>query len=123
MAQHPCSSCGRLVNPSVPCPYCGAENSLEDDLERIEQSIAEMSRRDMAIVKERSQLASKMQAALFQRDILAHANRERLKRATKPRRVRRRRPRAAGADGGPPWETTDGVTDLVDDPPPVDPTI
>ncbi len=78
MATHPCSSCGRQINPSVRCPYCGHENSLDEELARIERDIAEMSARDMAILKERSQISSKMQAALFQRDILAHANRERL---------------------------------------------
>jgi hypothetical protein len=123
MALQPCSSCGRPVNPAVKCPYCGAENPLDDELTRIEQSIADIKIRDMAIAKERAQLASKMQAALFQRDILAHANTERAKRATK---TRRKRPGRTGADAawvadGPPWTTDDGATTLVEDPPPVEP--
>ena len=77
MALVPCSNCGRPINPSVRCPHCGTVNALDDELARIERSITEMNLRDMAIVKERSQLASKLQAALFQRDILAHANAER----------------------------------------------
>ncbi|HET9516270.1 MAG TPA: hypothetical protein VFO77_00940 [Actinoplanes sp.] len=116
MAQQPCSSCGRPVNPAVKCPYCGHENALDDELTRIEQSIAEIKIRDMEIANERAVLASKMQAALFQRDILAHANTERAKRATKTRRVRRR-PARATVDADPPWTIDDGAV-LVEDPPP-----
>jgi hypothetical protein len=126
MAQQPCSSCGRPVNPAVKCPYCGHVNALDDELTRIEQSIADIKIRDMAIAKERAQLASKMQAALFQRDILAHANSERAKKATKTRRVRRRPSRGESGptwvgEGGPPWTVDDGATTLVDDPPPTEP--
>jgi hypothetical protein len=126
MAQQPCSSCGRPVNPAVKCPFCGHVNPLDDELTRIERSIADIKIRDMEIAKERAQLASKMQAALFQRDILAHANTERAKRAPKTRRVRRRPVRTQAGptwtgDGGPPWTTDDGATTLVDDPPPVEP--
>src|SRR4051812_30919744 len=99
MALVPCSNCGRPINPSVRCPYCGTVNPLDDELARIERSIVEMNLRDMAIVKERSQLASKLEAARFQRDILAHANAERTARQQPPRtrRVRRRRSPGAGA--------------------------
>jgi hypothetical protein len=116
VAQQPCSSCGRPVNPAVKCPYCGHVNALDDELTRIEQSIADIKVRDMEIAQERAQLASKMQAALFQRDILAHANSERAKRATKTRRARLRSPRAEAGPG----TTFDGATTLVDDPPPVE---
>jgi hypothetical protein len=138
-------------------------DGYDDDLARIEASIAELKIRDMAAAKERTTIASKIQAAQFQRDILAHANAQKAKKATKPRRVRRPaaeepppstagRPTASGprsaagarpaaraqqaasarpAAGqrpswsppgtphtGPPGVATDGVTLLVDDPPP-----
>ncbi|HEX8629404.1 MAG TPA: hypothetical protein VF755_14660, partial [Catenuloplanes sp.] len=117
MATHPCASCGRQINPSIRCPYCGTENSLDEELLRIERSIAEMSARDMAILKERSQLSSKMQAALFQRDILAHANQERAKRAGKPGRARRRPARPAAGGLRPPSSPPQGGSTLLDDPP------
>ncbi|HEX8348032.1 MAG TPA: hypothetical protein VF657_25365, partial [Actinoplanes sp.] len=129
MAVQPCSSCGRPVNPAIKCPHCGAENTYDDDLARIEASIAALKIRDMEAAAERSQIASKLQAALFQRDILAHANQQRAKKATKPRRVRRRPPvtdappswaEPGTAHTGPPGVATDGVTTLLDDPPPVE---
>ncbi|GAA0796265.1 zinc ribbon domain-containing protein [Spirilliplanes yamanashiensis] len=128
MALVPCSNCGRPINPSVRCPHCGTVNALDDELARIERSITEMNLRDMAIVKERSQLASKLQAARFQRDILAHANAERAaQQGQRTRRVRRRRPTGAMPPGAvPPGPVPpsgvlgDGVTALLDDPPPTD---
>ncbi|HEV8175393.1 MAG TPA: hypothetical protein VGP91_17275, partial [Actinoplanes sp.] len=132
-------------------------DSYDDELARIDASIADLKVRDMAAAKERMQIASKIQAAQFQRDILAHANEQRAKKAAKPRRVRRKPPTAdvppAGgvpprgdlpprgerpprgqrppaeegppswaAPGtphtGPPGVASDGVTVLVDDPPP-----
>ena len=134
-------------------------DSYADELARIDASIADLKVRDMEAAKERTNIASKIQAAQFQRDILAHANQQKAKRATKTRRVRRqpptadtpvagerppradRPPRAARpsqpaaaqrADGppswsapgtpytGPPGAATDGVTVLVDDPPPTE---
>ena len=132
-------------------------DSYDDELARIDASIADLKIRDMAAAKERTQIASKIQAAQFQRDILAHASQQKAKKAAKPRRVRRKQPTAdvpptadspprgdvpprgerpprgqrppAGegppswaAPGtphtGPPGVATDGVTVLVDDPPP-----
>jgi hypothetical protein len=63
-------------------------DSYDDELSRIDASIADLKIRDMAAANERSQIASKLQAALFQRDILAHANEQR-KKGAKPRKVRR----------------------------------
>ncbi|MEV4639143.1 hypothetical protein AB0J80_17490 [Actinoplanes sp. NPDC049548] len=105
-------------------------DSYDEELARIDASIAELKIRDMAAAKERTTIASKIQAAQFQRDILAHANQQR-KRAAKPVRKVRRRP-AEAAEGRPSWSppgtpytgapgvATDGVTVLVDDPPPTE---
>src|SRR3954462_13651151 len=68
-------------------------DSYDDELSRIDASIAELKIRDMAAAKERTQIASKIQAAQFQRDILAHANQQqKAKRAAKAKRGRRGRP-------------------------------
>ncbi|MFR9779333.1 SCO7613 C-terminal domain-containing membrane protein [Micromonospora sp. MS34] len=89
-----CASCGREIKPAVTCPHCGADQpQWTEHLAEIERSIAEMKARDAEIAREQRQIAAKMQAALFQRDILAHAGEERVKQATRPRRVLRRRPR------------------------------
>ncbi|KAB1902278.1 hypothetical protein, partial [Micromonospora sp. AMSO31t] len=88
-----CASCGREIKPAVACPHCGADQpQWAEHLAEIERSIAEMKARDAEIAREQRQIAAKMQAALFQRDILAHAGEERTKQATRPRRVLRRRP-------------------------------
>jgi hypothetical protein len=88
-----CSSCGREIKPAAHCPHCGADQpQWVEHLAEIERSIAEMKARDAEIAREQRQIAAKMQAALFQRDILAHAGEERIKQATRPRRVLRRRP-------------------------------
>ncbi|WP_200209354.1 SCO7613 C-terminal domain-containing membrane protein [Micromonospora coerulea] len=88
-----CASCGREIKPAVICPHCGADQpQWAEHLAEIERSIAEMKARDAEIAREQRQIAAKMQAALFQRDILAHAGEERIKQATRPRRVLRRRP-------------------------------
>ena len=57
--------------------------SYDDDLARIDASIAELKVRDMAAAKERTQIASKIQAAQFQRDILAHANTQKKAKSAK----------------------------------------
>ncbi|MBM0237939.1 hypothetical protein JNW88_13690, partial [Micromonospora sp. ATA32] len=82
-----CSSCGREIKPAAHCPHCGADQpQWVEHLAEIERSIAEMKARDAEIAREQRQIAAKMQAALFQRDILAHAGEERIKQATRPRR-------------------------------------
>ncbi|SBT54689.1 zinc ribbon domain-containing protein [Micromonospora narathiwatensis] len=88
-----CASCGREIKPAVVCPHCGADQpQWADHLTEIERSIAEMKARDAEIAREQRQIAAKMQAALFQRDILAHAGEQRQKQAGRPRRVLRRQP-------------------------------
>ncbi|MDG4828674.1 permease [Solwaraspora sp. WMMD1047] len=110
MSTTKCSSCGRTMSAGPRCPRCGAEQTdWQDDLARIERSIAEMKARDVAIAKEQKQIAAKMQAALFQRDILAHANEQRRKQATKPRRVLRRRAGQRPPTAGAPGATTPGA--------------
>ncbi|XVU26478.1 SCO7613 C-terminal domain-containing membrane protein [Actinoplanes sp. CA-054009] len=65
-------------------------DSYDEELARIEASIADLKIRDMAAAKERTQIAAKIQAAAFQRDILAHANQQKkAKKAAKARRARR----------------------------------
>ncbi len=96
MASFQCPSCGREIKPAVRCPHCGAHQpQWAEHLAEIERSIAELKAREAAIASEQRQLAAKMQAALFQRDILSHAGSqgdERIRQATRPRRVLRRRP-------------------------------
>ncbi|MGR6317320.1 permease [Micromonospora soli] len=97
-----CASCGREIKPAVICPHCGADQpQWAEHLADIERSIAEMKARDAEIAREQRQIAAKMQAALFQRDFLAHAGEERTKQTARPRRVLRRR-----AGRRPPTATT-----------------
>ena len=96
----PASACSNEVSyrhahmRDMPCGRGGAvaqaeqPDSYDDELARIDASIADLKIRDMAAAKERTQIASKIQAAQFQRDILAHANQQKAKKA-KARRVRR----------------------------------
>ncbi|WP_127499612.1 SCO7613 C-terminal domain-containing membrane protein [Actinoplanes solisilvae] len=101
-------------------------DGYDEELARIEASIADLKIRDMAAAKERTQIAAKIQAAQFQRDILSHANTKK-KATTKSRRQRpaNDKPRPTWsppgtARTGPPGVATDGVTVLVDDPPPTE---
>ncbi|WP_027659298.1 SCO7613 C-terminal domain-containing membrane protein [Salinispora fenicalii] len=105
MVSFQCSSCGRELKPAARCPHCGAQQPQRlEHLAEIERSIAEMKARDAEIAGEQRKIAAKMQAALFQRDILAHAGEEEVKQAARPRRVLRRRPdrRPPTAPPGPP---------------------
>ncbi|NYT94152.1 SCO7613 C-terminal domain-containing membrane protein [Salinispora sp. H7-4] len=93
MVSFQCSSCGRELKPAARCPHCGAQQPQRlEHLAEVERSIAEMKARDAEISGEQRKIAARMQAALFQRDILAHADEENVKQATRPRRVLRRRP-------------------------------
>ncbi|MEV4533792.1 permease [Asanoa sp. NPDC049518] len=93
MERYPCPSCGREIDPAPRCPYCNAEQGRwADEVQRIEREIAEIRRQDIQLARDQRLLAQRMQAARFQRDILAAANQERLKeQIKKPRRVLRRR--------------------------------
>ncbi|TNH29914.1 permease [Micromonospora orduensis] len=125
MATFQCTSCGREIKPAVRCPHCGADQpQWVEHLADIERSIAEMKARDAAIAREQRQIAAKMQAALFQRDILAHAGEERIKQATRPRRVLRRRPGRrppTATTGAPPRVPRQGTPHAPEDPPPPPP--
>lgn len=79
------------------------DDSYDDELARIDASIAELKIQDMAAAKERTNIASKIQAAQFQRDILAHANQQRKRAAAakSARRVRRRPPETGAPAAGP----------------------
>ncbi|MFC7544805.1 SCO7613 C-terminal domain-containing membrane protein [Plantactinospora sp. GCM10030261] len=105
MSTYQCSSCGRLIESAPICPFCGAEqHQWADDLVRIERSIAEMKQRELAIAQEQKKIAQQMQAAMFQRDILAHASEEKLRAASRSRRFRRganRRPPQTPPPAGP----------------------
>ena len=68
----------------------GQSDSYDEELSRIDASIAELKIRDMNAAKERTQIAAKIQAAQFQRDILSHANTQAKAKKAKARRVRRR---------------------------------
>ncbi|MFV2019829.1 SCO7613 C-terminal domain-containing membrane protein [Micromonospora sp. LOL_023] len=67
-----CTTCGRTVPAAATCSRCGAaQPQFADDLARIERSIADMKAREVALAKQQKQMASDLQAAIFQRDILA----------------------------------------------------
>ncbi|MFG2060538.1 SCO7613 C-terminal domain-containing membrane protein [Micromonospora sp. NPDC048871] len=140
MATFQCSSCGREIKPAVRCPRCGAHQpQWAEHLAEIERSIAEMKAREAAIASEQRQLASKMQAAIFQRDTLAHAGsvgEGRVKQTNRPRRVLRRRPaykspggatvppvrgKPAGGDPPPPRVPRQGPSAGTEDLPPTTP--
>ncbi|MBO3738134.1 SCO7613 C-terminal domain-containing membrane protein [Actinoplanes flavus] len=127
------------------------EPDYVDELARIDASIADLKIRDMQAAAERTKIASKIQAAQFQRDILSHAQKQKgakSRRSTRrrppedfppppppgaphaaeepPPRPRRRQPpppdwaEPGTAHTGPPGAASDGVTVLVDDPPPTE---
>ncbi|MEV6372678.1 SCO7613 C-terminal domain-containing membrane protein [Micromonospora musae] len=127
MATFQCSACGREIKPADRCPHCGADQpQWVEHLAEIERSIAEMKAREAAIAREQRQIAAKMQAALFQRDILAHAGEERTKQATRPHRVLRRRPGRrppTAATGAPPRVPRQGTSPGSAEPPPPPPPV
>ncbi|TDC38103.1 permease, partial [Micromonospora sp. 15K316] len=127
MATFQCSACGREIKPADRCPHCGAEQpQWVEHLAEIERSIAEMKAREAAIAREQRQIAAKMQAALFQRDILAHAGEERTKQATRPHRVLRRRPGRrppTAATGAPTRVPRQGAAPGSAEPPPPPPPV
>ncbi|MBB2945579.1 hypothetical protein FB565_005312 [Actinoplanes lutulentus] len=92
------------------------ESGYADDLARIDASIAELKIKDMQAASERTKIASKIQAAQFQRDILAHANKA--KGAKSNKRSARRRPPDGGDFPPPPPPPAAGGRPQHDDPPP-----
>jgi hypothetical protein len=64
---------------------------VDEQLARIDASISDLKIRDMQAAAERTKIASKLQAALFQRDILAHAQKQQRSKGTKTRRPAARR--------------------------------
>ncbi|BEL09801.1 hypothetical protein Q0Z83_079920 [Actinoplanes sichuanensis] len=64
---------------------------VDEQLARIDASISDLKIRDMQAAAERTKIASKLQAALFQRDILAHAQKQQRAKGTKTRRTAARR--------------------------------
>ncbi|GAA2654613.1 proline-rich domain-containing protein [Paractinoplanes durhamensis] len=103
----------------------GQGEGYDDELARIEASIAELKIRDMAAAKQRADIAAKIQAAQFQRDILSHANQQtKAKKTARPRRVRRHRAEEFAAPPPPGGATREapppppGATRLEDAPPP-----
>lgn len=66
--------------------HVGQADSYEAELAAIDASIADLKIRDMAAAKERTQIASRLQAAQFQRDILAHAQGKREQQTRRPPR-------------------------------------
>ncbi|WP_320065965.1 SCO7613 C-terminal domain-containing membrane protein [Micromonospora sp. RTGN7] len=122
-----CSSCSREITPAAQCPHCGAHQpQWAGHLADVERSIADMKARDAAIAAEQRQIAAKMQAALFQRDILTHADEERTKQSSRPRRVLRRRPGRrppTATAGAPPRLPRQGAAPPgSEDPPPPPPS-
>ncbi|MEV6299484.1 hypothetical protein AB0M02_08775 [Actinoplanes sp. NPDC051861] len=89
------------------------EPDYADELARIDASIADLKIRDMQAAKERTTIASKLQAAMFQRDILAHAQKS---KGSKSRRTTTRRPQADD-DFPPPPPPSARRPDIDDDEP------
>ena len=74
-----------------------------EEVARLERAIAEMKQRDIKLLREQRLLSQELQAALFQRDMLSAAGKERAQQQTRQtRRVLRRRPgrRPPTADPG-----------------------
>ncbi|WP_144121919.1 SCO7613 C-terminal domain-containing membrane protein [Catellatospora sichuanensis] len=95
-----CSMCGRERDPSVRCPHCGnTPEQLAAEVNRLNKAIADMNAEDLRLSGERKKLSSKLQAALYQRDILAHAEAQRQKKAAPKQRRWLPRPPGAQAPG------------------------
>ncbi|GIF88591.1 hypothetical protein Cch02nite_20350 [Catellatospora chokoriensis] len=95
--------CGRERDPSVRCPHCGnTPEQLAAEVSRLNKAIADMNAEDLRLSGERKKLSSKLQAALYQRDILAHAEAQRQKKAAPKQRRWLPRPPGAQAPAAPP---------------------
>ncbi|GAB4049433.1 hypothetical protein GCM10028775_17820 [Catellatospora paridis] len=95
--------CGRERDPSVRCPHCGnTPEQLAAEVNRLNKAIADMNAEDLRLSGERKKLSSKLQAALYQRDILAHAEAQRQKKAAPKQRRWLPRPPGAQTPAAPP---------------------
>ncbi|MFC7243347.1 SCO7613 C-terminal domain-containing membrane protein [Catellatospora aurea] len=103
-----CSMCGRERDPSVRCPHCGnTPEQLAAEVARLNKAIADMNAEDLRLSGERKKLSGKLQAALYQRDILAHAEAQRQKKAAPKQRRWIPRPPGAKDPAVPPAESAD----------------
>ncbi|GIF98468.1 hypothetical protein Cci01nite_35620 [Catellatospora citrea] len=85
------------------CPHCGnTPEQLAAEVSRLNKAIADMNAEDLRLSGERKKLSSKLQAALYQRDILAHAEAQRQKKAAPKQRRWLPRPPGAQAPAAPP---------------------
>jgi hypothetical protein len=69
-----CDTCGRPGPADRPCRHCGTgPQGLASELAGLDKALSEMSATNVELERQRKALASKMQAAKHQRDVLARA--------------------------------------------------
>ncbi len=108
--------CGRLRDPSERCPHCGnTPEVLAAELARINKAIADMSAEDLSLSAQRKKLSSQMQAAMHQRNLIAHAEAERQRQSRAPRQRRLGR---TGPTRSVPPQPGPGTTTTTTPPPP-----
>lgn len=79
-----CTHCGRPADEVTGCPYCGQPPPpLAAEIQRLDRDIAEMTARDLAMQQDRTDLSSRMQAALHQRALLLGAQSAQVRRGGK----------------------------------------
>jgi len=67
-----CATCGRPAVAGRPCPRCGVRpEGIAAELAKLDHALSEMAAETVALEKKRQSLASRMQAAKHQRDVLA----------------------------------------------------
>ncbi|GAA2524827.1 SCO7613 C-terminal domain-containing membrane protein [Pilimelia columellifera] len=135
MRAETCPTCGGAADPARICPHCGAApGSVATALSDIDREIAELAARDVAIQQQRTDLSSKIQAAMHRRTMLANAQDDRLRhefgsgrKVARRRRVvrrapgplppvappRQRQPPRQADDGHAPPETSSGSVQTV----------
>ncbi|GAA2685219.1 SCO7613 C-terminal domain-containing membrane protein [Actinoplanes palleronii] len=92
------------------------EPDYADELARIDASIAALKVQDMAAAGTRTKIASQLQAALFRRDILAHAQKQKVGKSRRPATATRGR--SGGAEDFPPPPPPGARPDGPEEPPP-----